>query len=468
VDALMPNMIGLDLGTTTVTGVLIDSWYGEILGQVQRTNDSALWCPFSTRAEQDPQRLFALALDVLAELSRGGEPVDGIALTGQKHGLLCVGSHGEALTSLISWQDRRTAEPWPDGSTTLERLHARLGGLGWRDNGCRIQHGYGAASLFWLVREGELPAGTDRVCTIAGWLAGRLVGQSPVTDPTFAASWGVYDLVRGAWNDEFLDCLDLAERLFPPVQPSGVRLGGLMPEVARQVELAPGLPVYNPLGDTQGSFLGSVSDREHSLFLNLGTGGQVCWLVSRLEAPTEAVETRPLPDGDFLRVGASLCGGAAYAWLNRTVRAWLAEFGFVVDEEEVYTRLNALAEACDDVGVLRVRTTFLGARGEPDEQAGAILGIPLESLRLDALARTTLMGIVDELCDLYFSHVRDGAQHTQIVAAGGAVRRNPLLSALIEERFGLPVQLSRHREAAALGTAMLSARAPTFSARRSG
>jgi ribulose kinase len=78
------------------------------------------------------------------------------------------------------------------------------------------------------------------------------------------------------------------------------------------------------------------------------------------------------------------------------------------------------------------------------------------------------MGIVDELCDLYFSHVRDGAQHTQIVAAGGAVRRNPLLSALIEERFGLPVQLSRHREAAALGTAMLSARAPTFSARRSG
>ena len=452
----MPRVIGLDLGTTTVTGVLLDAGRGEVLRLAQRRNDAATGASLTTRAEQNPQRLRALALEVLAELSAlaaGGDPVDGIALTGQKHGLLCAGTGGEPLTPLISWQDRRTAEPLPGGSTTLDRLHGRLADLDWRENGCRIQHGYGAASLFWLVQQGRLPAGTERICTIAGWLAGQLVGRPPVTDPTLAARWGLYSLVAGAWNAAFLQRLGLEARLFPPVRPSGERLGGLAPDVARQAGLPGGIPVFNALGDTQASFLGSVAEPERTLLLNLGTGGQVCWLVPGFEPPTEAVETRPLLPGCYLRVGASLCGGAAYAWLNRTVRAWLAEFGLELDEGAVYERLNALAGACDDTEDLRVRTTFLGVRGDPAVQAGAIEGLTLEEMHLGALARATLVGIVDELHHLYQAHAGGTARHTCLVAAGGGVWGNPLLPGLIEDRFGLPVQVPSQRETAAVGVA---------------
>ncbi len=476
----MTHIIGLDLGTTTVTGVVWAATENEVVRLAQRPNDAALKPSHPTRAEQDPERLGTLALAVLADLAAGGEPMAGLALTSQMHGLLCIDGEGRPLTPLISWQDHRTDEPLPVGATTLDRLRTRIADLDWHRNGCRIQHGYGAATWFWLVQQGKLPAGTARLCTLAGWLAGQFTGQLPVTDPTFAASWGVYDLVEGGWNAAFLERLGLDPGLLPPVRPSGAQIGGLSPQVATKTGLPAGLPVFNPLGDTQASFLGSVADAEREVMVGLGTGGRVAWMVPAFEPSTAGdgpVETRPLPkpghpdvrplgrhvegnhpelvEGRFLRVGASLCGGAAYAWLNRTVRAWLAGFGLELDEERVYERLNTLAREREDPAGLRVRTTFLGVRGDPAVGAGAIEGITLETMELGALARATLLGMVDELYAYYAAHGGEEAGHTQIIATGGAVRRNPLLPGLIGERFGLPVQVAAHEEAGAVGAARL-------------
>jgi sugar (pentulose or hexulose) kinase len=300
-------------------------------------------------------------------------------------------------------------------------------------------------------------SGTARVCTIADWLAGQLTGQPAITDPTLAASLGLYNLLEERWNAAFLSRLDLESRLFPQVRPSGGKLGGLTADIALKTGLPSGLPVFNALGDGQASFLGSVSDPEQSLLVNLGTGGQVCWRVLEVQVPTPAVETRPLLPHSYLRVGASLCGGAAYAWLNETVRAWVAEFGIDLDEDTVYERLDTLATDSRTSGGLRVRTTFLGVRGDPAVQAAAIEGITLANLRLGALARATLTGMVDELADLYQTQASNALGHHQVIAAGGGVWANPLLPDLIEERFGLPVQVLPLREAAAVGAAMLAA-----------
>jgi len=467
----MSHLIGLDLGTTTVVGVLLDAARGRVLRVARRRNDAARsGSALPTRAEQDPDRLRTLALQVLAKLGEEGAAVHGIWLTGQKHGLLCVDSTNRPLTPLISWQDQRTAEPLPGmGLTTLDELRARLDDLDWRENGCRIAHGYGAATLFWLIQQAKLPAATHRACTIAGWLSAQLTGQSPATDPTFAASWGVYNLVEGAWNDPYLERLGIKARLLPPVLPSGEMLGGLLPGVARQVGLPAGVPIHNAVGDTQASLLGAclppgirlLGDSSlpgaiggalvQVIFLNIGTGGQICWMAPHFQPPTEAVETRPLLPGRYLRVGASLCGGAAYAWLNRTVRAWLAEFGHELEEDAVYERLNTLAEESTPGHGLRVRPTFLGVRGDPTIEAGAIEGITLHNMQLGALARATLVGMVEELRSLFDEHAGPPASYREVVAAGGAVQRNPLLPGLIEERFGLPVRMPEHQETAAVG-----------------
>jgi sugar (pentulose or hexulose) kinase len=460
----MRSVAGLDLGTTHVTGVLVDTARRQVLRHAQRPNDAAVKPALSTRAEQDPSRLLALALEVLAELANDRIPADGIALTGQMHGVLCVDAGGEPVTPLISWQDQRTSEGQPGDLTSLDRLNNRLDDLAprqcseqaWYENGCRIDHGYGAATLFWLVEQGELPAATHRVCTLPGWMAAQLAGTLPVTDPTLAASWGVYSLPGGGWNVDFLDALGLEPSFMPPVRPSGEPLGGLVLELARRVGLQAGIPILNAVGDTQAAFLGSVRDPAQEILFNLGTGGQICWMLPEFTPPTRAVETRPLPGGRYLRVGASLCGGAAYAWLNHTVRGWLSDLGVPAEEQAIYERLNTLAMSCKDPGSLRVRTTFQGKRGDDTVQAGSIEGINLDNLQLGALARATLTGIVDELYDLYRVHASETASYSRLVATGGGLRWNLLLPYLVEERFGLPVHVPEQQGAAALGAAGLA------------
>ncbi len=105
---------------------------------------------------------------------------------------------------------------------------------------------------------------------------------------------------------------------------------------------------------------------------------------------------------------------------------------------------------------LRVRPTFLSsraARSEPGAQAGAIKGITLGNMRLGPLARATVAGAVEGLYRLYQAHATEVLGLENLVATGGAVWKNPLLPRLIAERFGLPAQVPRQTETAALGAA---------------
>ena len=77
--------------------------------------------------------------------------------------------------------------------------------------------------------------------------------------------------------------------------------------------------------------------------------------------------------------------------------------------------------------------------------------------RLGAVARATLVGLVDELRDLY-GEAGPGGGGARVVAAGGVVERNPLLLEIVGQQFGLPVEPAAHREAAAVGAALLAAR----------
>jgi sugar (pentulose or hexulose) kinase len=179
------------------------------------------------------------------------------------------------------------------------------------------------------------------------------------------------------------------------------------------------------------------------------------------------METRYLPwgagrlpngfAGRFMLVGASLCGGRAYAWLNDVVRNWLGEFGFKVDREQAYERLNELATlAPADRGGLSARTTFAGTRSEPGLR-GAVCGISLDNFSLGNMARSILAGMVEELCVLYDqAGGKSVYHHSKVVASGNAVRKNPLLPGMIGSRTACPVLIPRHREEAAFGAALLA------------
>jgi sugar (pentulose or hexulose) kinase len=448
-------ILGIDIGTTTICGVAIAT-SGEFLASVERPNDSAIGGLPSGRAEQAPTRIRERVFEVLRELRGRVDEVTAIGLTGQMHGMVCVDADNQPVSNLITWQDGRCLEPTPRGNTWLDEIRGRVETPAWDACGCLPANGFLGTTLYWMVRNHALPERTARVCFIHDWLAGSLAAQLPVTDPSDAGSAGVFDLANLRWHGDIVSRLDLPMSLLPPVRESGEPIGSVSTTAAAATGIPAGTPVCNAVGDNQASVIGSMADMDHSVLINMGTGGQISWTVPSF-LRVAGMETRYLPRGRYMLVGASLCGGRAYAWLNDVVRNWLGEFGCQPDRETVYARLNELAAATPaDCGGLSATTTFAGTRADPGIRGG-IAGISLNNCTLGNAARAVLTGIVDELCGL---HEQAGGRaayaHTQAVASGNAVRKNPLLAAIISSRTQCPVLIPRHREEAAFGASLLA------------
>jgi len=452
----MSVLLGLDIGTTKISGVAVAT-SGRPTLSVERPNDAAVVAAEANRSEQDAGRIRSRCIDVLREMAASAGDVVAIGVTGQMHGMLCVDAINRPLGHLITWQDARCLEATgADGATSLDEMHSRVPPELWEVCGCTPASGYMGSTLFWLSRHGQLPPKTARVCFITDWVAASLADRMPVTDPGNACGAGLFDLVASRWHPEIVQALGLPANLLPEVRPSAEMIGHLTASAAREIGLPEGIPIANAIGDSQAAFLGSVANPDRLILVNVGTGGQISWVLPAF-GRLPGMETRSLPPGRFVVMGASLCGGRAVAWLKDVVREWSQHFGGEQDAATIYARLHELAlQAPADCGGLHIRPTLSGTRADPACR-GSVAGISLENFTLGNLARALLIGVTDELRDFHErAAAASTAGHESIVASGNAVRKNPLLRSIIAERFARPVLVPRHREEAACGAAFLA------------
>jgi sedoheptulokinase len=436
--------LGIDIGTTKVAAVVIDG--GRRLRAVASRLHGARRPAPAGRAEQDAPALLDAAWSAVRDLPAAlRREVRSVGVTGQMHGVVLLDRGGGPCSPLITWQDGRCLE-----NGFLDELSARTGRA--------LSTGFGCATLAWLLRREGLPPSAVAASTIHDLAAARLCGRfPPVTDPTDAASWGLFDLAASAWDARALAAAGVPPALLPRVVPCGSRAGEVAAEMAGLLGLAAGIPVAAAIGDNQASLLATLREPDKELALTLGTGGQVSSVLpagAKIDwaAPTPMFEYRPYPGGRYAVVAASLCGGAAWAWLADTALGWLKELGLPAPpRDELFVRLNDLGLAAADAVV--VHPHFLGERHRPLLR-GSVEGIGLANLGLGSLARGLARGIVASLRDMLPPWAL--AQRVRVIGSGNALRRNVLLQRMAEETFALPLVLSDGREEAAVGAAILA------------
>ena len=449
--------IGLDLGTTSVSAIAVDA-EGTLLQAVSRPHRADIKGLPAGHAEQDPLVIRDTAESVLCELTAAcaATPVC-LGFTGQMHGVVLLDDTLEPVSNLITWQDRRSLQPHPsEQHSLLESLLSRCSDDALLHTGCRLAAGYLGTTLYCLKQTDALPPNASRTALIVDWLAAKLTGGNLITDRSNAASTGLYDLQRDEWSPELLSAAGLNHELLPIVAESGGAIGRLTTEAARRTGLPEGLPVANAIGDNQAAILGSIPVGEEVIHINIGTGGQLSRIIDRFQT-LAGMETRYLPVGRCMLVGAGLAGGDALAWVKRTLSAWLESCGLTLSDDELYSRLTEqIASAPAYAKGLECAPFFRGTRAQPDTR-GAFRGIDNRNFTPGNVGRAVLNGIVagmEMFRDLAASAGDWQAQ--RIIATGNAVRRNPLLAQCIADRFGLPVDLPTHREEAAYGTALLA------------
>lgn len=164
-------ILGLDIGTTSVAGVLVTPGDREVAQSGSSCHEADVSGLPPGHHEQCPRKILEVSREILRSLAaKADSPVQAIALTGQMHGILAVDVNLKPLTNLITWRDRRTAG-YPDDL----RLHPYT-----EETGCFLHPGYGGLTLHHLLRTGALPENTHTVLSIPGFVAAHLTGRCAV------------------------------------------------------------------------------------------------------------------------------------------------------------------------------------------------------------------------------------------------------------------------------------------------
>ena len=426
------KVLGIDIGTTTISLVVLDPEQKKVWESRTISNGTFVEPAREWERIQDVNKIVEKTREALEGLLHAYPEVSSIGLTGQMHGILYVDREGRCISPLYTWQDGRGNVPDEQGKTLTEMVQEKTG--------ITVFTGYGLVTHLWNQLYGEVPEEAVGICTIADYLGMCLTGRKqPLLHASNAASLGFYDVKEHAFRRDILQNLAVNMEILPEVCQNFEQLGTYRD-----------IPVTVAIGDNQASFLGSVGLKERTLLLNMGTGGQISVLSPKyFEAP--GIEARPITEGNYLLVGASLCGGRAYAILERFLRSCAGT------DESQYEKMEQLARAGQQQkDRMKVNTTFNGTRVHP-ELRGSILNVSEENFTPEGLVYGVLEGMAAELYEMFrVIQEETGIQAERLIASGNGLRRNPVLQEICSDMFGAVLTLADYREEAACGAAVSS------------
>lgn len=401
--------IGIDIGTTSICGVLIDADDGTVLRSVTKPNGMFVEPKAEFEKIQDAERILSVARGITDELSELARDTAVIGITGQMHGIVYFDAEGKPCGNLYTWQDGRGNEPFEDGKTYSEYLG--------------VPSGYGFVTDFYNRRNGLVPADAAGYCTIQDCLAMSLTNSRKlVIHSGNAASFGDMDLETKHFNHDF--CGRITDEY------------EIIGEYGK-------VPVCVPIGDNQASVFGALKE-ENSVLLNIGTGSQISVISSEI-LKGEGIESRPYMNEKYLVAGAALCGGRAYSMLERFFSDVVyAAVGKRVDMYSVMDKMSASNKS------MKADTRFGGTRADKDLRGG-IYNISTENFTPGELKNAVLTGIIAELYGMYSEM---NTERKFLVGSGNGLRRNKSLVKIAEETFGLEMKMPKHLEEAAFGAAL--------------
>lgn len=400
--------IGIDIGTTSICGILLDCTSGEILKSVTKNSDAFINTQNEWEKIQDTDKIISIALSITDELICDDTAVIGI--TGQMHGIVYFDEKGTAISPLYTWQDTRGNLKYNNTQTYSEFLN--------------LPAGYGSVTDFYNTENGLRPENAIGYCTIHDYFAMTLSGRkTPIIHTSDAASFGGFDLKTNRFDKELAGEISCGFDIIGEYK---------------------GVPVSVAIGDNQASVFGALSN-DDDILLNIGTGSQISVISSEI-INGENIEVRPYTDNNYLIVGAALCGGRAYSMLEK----FYSDIVYAATGERInmYGIMDNMPLSASSH--LTADTRFGGTRKNPSI-TGGISNITTENFTPGELRFAFLTGIITELYNMFCEmNIRKNA----LVGSGNGIRKNKALLEAAENIFGAKMKIPAHMEEAAFGAAL--------------
>ena len=443
----MQYVLALDQGTTSSRAILFDH-QGGIRAVAQREFEQIF--PQPGWVEHDPEEIWAsqisVAVEALSRAQASYRDIAALGITNQREtAVVWDRETGQPVYKAIVWQDRRTSgvcdQLKADGREPL--IQQRTGLL--------IDAYFSATKIAWILENvsgarGRAEAGKLAFGTVDSWLIWKLTGgRVHVTDVSNASRTMLFDIHRGAWDDELLSLFRIPRSMMPEVRPSS--------EIYGQC---------NTLGLGDIAIGGIAGDQQASLFgqrcispgLSKNTYGTGCFLLQNTGTRAVASSNRLVTTvawkigetTEYALEGSVFVGGAVVQWLRDGL-------GLIRTSAEIET----LASSVPDNGGVYFVPAFVGL-GAPhwDPYArGTIAGIT-RGTKAGHIARAALESIAYQVADLLDAIQRDASTPLAELRVDGGASANDALMQFQSDILGIPVVRPAVTETTALGAAYLA------------
>ncbi len=406
------HIIGIDIGTTSICGIVIKANSGEILRCKAVNSNAFIKGCADWEKIQSIEKLISIAMDILDEFIC--EETAAIGITGQMHGIVYTDKNGNAVSPLYTWQDERGNLPYKD-TTYAKYLNSFSG--------------YGNITDFYNRQNNLIPKDAVSYCTIQDYLVMKLCTlKKAVIHSSNAASFGLYDIQSNKFN------YDVNADIVNDYCIAGTYKN---------------IPVAVAIGDNQASVFSSLADTK-DILLNVGTGSQISVISDKIITGDD-IETRPYFENKFLTVGSGLCGGRAYCIL-KDFYSRIISYVTEISDDKAYEIMDKMLSLKDSTSV-NVDTRFAGTRKNPC-LLGSITNLSAESFNPSDITLGVINGIINELYEMY---KQMNVEKINIVGSGNAIRKNRHFITLAEKKFKTKMKIPCHTEEAAFGASLFGA-----------
>lgn len=433
--------LGIDLGTSSVKGLLIDD-NQDVVAEARAALSVSR--PHPGWSEQAPADWLSATCDVMAELGTATDlkAVKAIGLSGHMHGATLVDKTGDVLRPCILWNDTRShAEAAKlDGDPQFRAISGNI-----------VFPGFTAPKLAWVKNnEPEIFEKTAQVFLPKDYLRFWLTGEA-VSEMSDAAGTAWLDVGARDWSDALLNATGLTRDHMPALVEGSAVSGGLRDALAKKWGMTPGIPVAGGGGDNAATAVGCGVTKPGEAFVSLGTSG-VLFAATPSYAPdaASAVHTfcHALP-GTWHQMGVILSATDSLEWYARLTGQTAASLTGALDT------VKAPGRACF--------LPYLGGERTPHNDAqirGALIGLEHET-DTAAGTRAVLEGVAFALKDSADALAQTGTKIDSLIAVGGGSASRVWLE-VMATTLGLPIQIPVSGDfGAALGAARLGMMAAT-------
>lgn len=449
-----PYVIGIDVGTTSVKGILADREGNPVEFAKQ---EYALDTDQQDRCELDPEIYWNVTCFIIRELvSKAGiDPasVAGIAFSSQGETIIPVDRNGNPLRKAIVWLDNRSVKE-------AEEIENHFGSQYIMDvtGQPEVLPTWPATRILWLKKNEPFVFNqVAKYLLVEDFLLFRMTGKY-CTEHSLVSSTLYFNISQKKWWNEMLDFIGIAEDQLPELHPSGKAIGNLTPEASSKTGLSTATRCITGAYDHPAGAIGSGNIKSGDVTLTIGASMAMC---VALDNPVSDLSLK-LPcqchaiNGLYFLLPYGQTAGMVLKWFKD-------EFCQVEMEEatlknqDPYDLLVAQAQKIVPGADGLVMLPHLMGAGSPEfnpETNGAFAGVKM------GMGKGHFVRAIMESVSLMVHHNIETMKKKGIVIKAihllGGASKNSLWGQILADVTGLPVVTLLNAENSAMGACLLA------------